>query len=216
MKIDFVRPRYINHKLRTLLIQSLNITRMSSYCSKLANNHKVWFCLLGNIITMILVLTIVCIFRDDESKYFRFGPQPDLIVISIRIDTWNKWLLLNFFIGLVKGCDVLVNELGSPILGFRVYNPDKLEIDDFTKNELNFLANAMWFTNGFRTILMSVITITQIDIAFSGMIISELVSIGTVRHLLNGKKFTKIHKPVFNDDDLDKETDDKMLLLEVV
>lgn len=172
---------------------------------------------------MVLVLVIVCIFRDDESKYFRFGPQPDLIVISIRIDTWTKWLLLNLFIGLVKGCDVLVNELGSPILGFRIYNPDKHEIDDFTKNELNFLANAMWFSNGFRTILMSVITITQIDIAFSGMLISEFVSIFTVRHLLNGKKFVLNHKPVFTDDDLDSnenyadgEKDDKMLLLELV
>ena len=188
---------------------------MVSLISRLTNSQKVWLCLLGNLITMILVLVIVCIFRDDESKYFRFGPQSDLIVISIRIDTWNKWLLLNLFIGLVKGCDVLVNELGSPILGFRVYNPDKTEIDDFSKNELNFLANAMWFTNGFRTILMSVVSITQIDIAFSGMIISELVSIGTVRHLLNGKKF--IRKPVSNSNTLDDQDDtDDSMLLEVV
>ena len=160
---------------------------------------------------MSLVLVIVCVFRDDESKYFRFGPHSDLIVISIRIDTWAKWALLNLFIGLVKGCDVLVNELGSPILGFRVYDPDKTIIDDFGKNELNFLANAMWFTNGFRGVLMAVITVTQIDIAFSGMIISELVSIGTVRHLLNGKTFTKPitdkdcqQDSISNDNDNDK------------
>ena len=162
--------------------------------TQLTNSRKVWLCLWGNIFTMSLVLAIVCIFRDDESKYFRFGPYPDLIVISIRIDTWARWALLNLFIGLVKGCDVLVNELGSPILGFRVYNPDKTNISDFGKNELNFLANAMWFTNGFRGVLMAVITVTQIDIAFSGMIISELVSIGTVRHLLNGKTFVKVEK----------------------
>jgi hypothetical protein len=47
---------------------------------------------------------------------------------------------------------------------------------------------------------MAVITVTQIDIAFSGMIISELVSIGTVRHLLNGKTFYK--------DDLDEDIPD--------
>jgi hypothetical protein len=39
---------------------------------------------------------------------------------------------------------------------------------------------------------MAVITITQVDIAFSGMIVSEIVSIFTVRHLLNCKTFTKI------------------------
>jgi hypothetical protein len=138
---------------------------------------------------MLLVLIIVSIFRSEKSTYFKFGPSKDLIVISVEIDTWKKWILLNIFIWLVKGCDVMVNEIGSPILGFRVYNPDKKIIDDFTKNQLNFLANSMWFVNGFRTVLMAVITITQVDIAFSGMIVSEIVSIFTVRHLLNCKKF---------------------------
>jgi len=155
----------------------------------MSNSKKVWLCLLGNFITMVLVLSIVCVFRSPKSTYFRFGPSPDLIVISVEIDTWKKWVLLNVFIWLVKGCDVLVNEIGSPILGFRVYNPDKKIIDDFGKNELHFLANAMWFVNGFRGVLMAVITITQADIAFSGMIVSEIVSIFTVGHLLNCKTF---------------------------
>ena len=94
----------------------------------------------------------------------------------------------------------MVNEIGSPILGFRVYNPDKKVIDDFSKNELNFLANAMWFVNGFRGVLMAVITITQVDIAFSGMIVSEIVSIFAVRHLLNCKTFTK-NKTIDDEDD---------------
>jgi hypothetical protein len=149
---------------------------------------------------MTLVLVIVCIFRDEQSKYFRAGPYPDLIVISIKIDTWNKWIVLNLFIALIKSCDVLVNELGGPILGFSVYNPDKKNIIDFSKNELNLLANVMWFTNAFRGILMAVITVTQIDIAFSGMFISELVSIFTVRHLLNAKTFNKSQQ---NDDDVE-------------
>jgi hypothetical protein len=157
----------------------------------LTNNKKVWMCLISNFITMIIVLCIVCIFRSDKSTYFRFGPSDNLIVISVEIDTWKKWIFLNLFIWLVKGCDVMVNEIGSPILGFRVYNPDKKIIDDFSKNELNFLANAMWFVNGFRGVLMAVITITQVDIAFSGMIVSEIVSIFAVRHLLNCKTFTK-------------------------
>ena len=58
----------------------------------------------------------------------------------------------------------------------------------------------MWFVNGFRTVLMAVITITQVDIAFSGMIISEIVSIFTVRHLLNCKTFV-IKNNLENEDD---------------
>ena len=168
----------------------------------LTNNKKVWLCLIVNFITMLLVLLIVSIFRSSKSTYFRFGPSDSLIVISVQIDTWKKWILLNIFIWLVKGCDVLVNEIGSPILGFRVYNPDKKIIDDFTKNELNFLANSMWFVNGFRTVLMAVITITQVDIAFSGMIVSEIVSIFAVRHLLNCKTFIKGKSNLEKEDDI--------------
>ena len=153
-------------------------------------NKKVWLCLIGNIIVMLLVIIVVSVFKDNSGKYFRIGPQPDLIVISVQIDTWFKWTMVLLFIGFVKGCDVLVNELGSPILGFRIYNPDCKTITDFTKNELNFLANAMWFTNSFRGILMIVINITQFDIALFGMCISEFVSIFTIRHLLNEKTFT--------------------------
>jgi hypothetical protein len=170
------------------------------------NSKKVWFCLMGNVITMVLVLSLVCVFRSPKSTYFKFGPSPDLIVISVEIDTWRKWVLLNVFIWMVKGCEVLVNEIGSPILGFRVYNPDKKIIDDFSKNELHFLANAMWFVNGFRSVLMVVITITQADIAFSGMIVSEVVSIFTVRHLLNCKTFIL-------PGDATKEIDDEAYLM---
>ena len=176
----------------------------------LSNSKKVWFCLIVNFITMLLVLLIVSIFRSEKSTYFKFGPSKDLIVISVEIDTWKKWILLNIFIWLVKGCDVMVNEIGSPILGFRVYNPDKKIIDDFTKNQLNFLANAMWFVNGFRTVLMAVITITQVDIAFSGMIVSEIVSIFTVRHLLNCKTFVKKSNTKTNDE---KENEDDAILM---
>lgn len=173
----------------------------------LSNSRKVWLCLIGNVIAMITTLIIVCIFRDDNSTYFRFGPSEDLIVISVLINTWEKWIGLQLFIGVLKSCDVLVNELGSPILGFRIYNPDKKIINDFTKNELNFLANAMWFTNSFRSVLMVVVNITQFDIALSGMIMSEIMSIFTVRHLLNAKKFVKKNKYSANgNDDIDDDT----------
>jgi hypothetical protein len=156
---------------------------------KIQTNHKVWLCLIGNALTMLMITIFIFVFRDPNSKYFRYGPYDDLIVISIKIDTWIKWAFLLFFVGIIKGCDVLVNELGSPILGFRIYNPDCKKISDFTKNELNFLGNAMWFVNSFRSLLMVVITITQFDIALSAMLMSQLVSIFTVRHLLNDKEF---------------------------
>lgn len=172
-----------------------------------SNKKKVILCIIGNYITAFFITVFVIVFRDPNSKYFRFGPHEDLIIISILVNTWLKWVLAIVFIGIIKGCEVLVNELGSPILGFRVYNPDCKVITDFTKNELNVLANAMWFVNSFRSVLMVVVSVTQVDLAFAGMLISEIVSIFTVRILLNEKKFQ---------DKIDTETDsDEISLLNV-
>ena len=96
--------------------------------------------------------------------------------------------------------EAIVNEIGSPILGFNVYNPDKKIITDFTKNELNFLANAMWMINGVRGVISVVITITQFDLALSSVLLSEIASIFTVRFLLNEKEFIKNYKPVVQDE----------------
>jgi hypothetical protein len=158
-----------------------------------------------NTLTLILVITIVCIFRDPDSLYFRLGPSEDLVIISIRINTWNKWCVLLLFIGIIKSVEVIVNELGSPVLAFSVYNPDKKHIIDFTKNELNFLTNSMWFVNGIRVILLIVVSVTQFDIALLGAISSEIVSIFTVRQLLNEKTFSYDKNKKYDKSDCDED-----------
>jgi len=158
-------------------------------------SRQVWLCLLFNVLLTLGTIIAVVVFRDSKSKYFRIGPQEDLFIVSIHVNSWIKWSLVIIFIGLTKICDVLVNEIGSPILGFNVYNPDKKIITEFTKNELNTIANAMWFANGMRSVLMVVVNVTQIDFALSGMLVSQTASIFTVRFLLNKKTFCTESQP---------------------
>ena len=75
------------------------------------------------------------------------------------------------------------------MLSFNVYNPDKKIISEFTKNELNFLSNAMFIVSSTREVFITVISITQLDLALVTVIIKELASIITIRLLLNEKKF---------------------------
>ena len=82
------------------------------------NSRKVWFCLVINFAVLLFVIILVNVFKNPNSKYFRFGPQDDLIIISILIDNWMKWIIAILFIGIIKGVDTLVNEIGSPIVGF--------------------------------------------------------------------------------------------------
>jgi hypothetical protein len=151
--------------------------------------NKLVYCVIANFSILLMAVVVVICFHDDESKYFRFGPNKELFLISVHIDTWAKWMVAVILISVFKIGDVVVNEIGSPILGFNIYNPDKKHITDFTKNEINILANSMWFINGIRGVLMSVVAITQIDLALCGVLISELTTVFTIRMLLNEKTF---------------------------
>jgi hypothetical protein len=127
--------------------------------------------------------------RDTNSKYFRLGPSDSLTVISVAVDTWYKWGIVVGVLSLFGIAEVIIHELGMPVLGFSVYNPDKKIISDFTKNDLNFLANAMYLISSIRSVFNTVVSITQIDLALVTVIIKELACIVTVRMLLNEKQF---------------------------
>ena len=49
----------------------------------------------------------------------------------------------------------------------------------------------MYFIDSIRNVFMIMLTISQIDIALWGVLISEFTSIFTIRYLLNEKKFLK-------------------------
>jgi hypothetical protein len=118
-----------------------------------------------------------------------YGPNDNLYVLSIKINTPQKYIYLQVFLLFVEFSRVFTNEIASPILGFNIYNPDKKVITEFTKNELQLLANTMWLINSLTTSLFVMITISQIDIAILRTIYSEITTIITIRILLNEKKF---------------------------
>ena len=86
---------------------------------------------------------------------------------------------------------MIIGEIAHPIIGFNIYNPDKKEINDFTKFELQLYGNIMYFIDSVRSVLMIMLSITQIDIALFGTVICEITSIFTIRMLLNEKMFVK-------------------------
>lgn len=151
----------------------------------LHKRSKLWYCVLGNLAILTFVMVLVGVFQDSGSEYFRWGPNESLLLISVKLNTWSRWCLALVVISVVKVGDVFVNEIGSPILGFNIYDPDKTNITDFSKNELNVVANLMWSINSVKQVFLTVITVTQIDLALFSAIVSEIASIFTVRLLLN-------------------------------
>ena len=149
---------------------------------------KIQLCLLANSILLSIIISFMFIFASD-SKYFRFGPQEDFIVISVPINNYYRYNILLLIIRFVNIIKVIISEIGEPVLVFNVYNPDKKIITDFTQLQLKFYANAMFFISNMRRVFDIMITVTQLDIAFYSVLIEQITSFFTVNMLINEKTF---------------------------
>jgi len=160
--------------------------------SKPTNNNRLKYCIITNFLLLSIIISFVAIMKEPGDKYFRMGPSNDLTIMSVKINSIGRYILLQVFIAFTEITGVIINEIASPILGFNIYNPDKKIINEFTKNELQIMANIMWFINNLISALYILVTISQLDIAILRVIYSELTSVYTIRLLLNEKKFVRI------------------------
>ena len=152
--------------------------------------NKIRICLGLNVFLLIFIISCIIIFASD-SRYFKFGPNDDFILISVPINSLSRYIFLLCLIACNNCIKVLIGEIGEPILVFNVYNPDKKIITEFTKPQLLFYANSMFFISNTRRVFEIMITVTQLDIAVFSIIVEQIVSIFTVYFLVNEKKFDK-------------------------
>ena len=152
--------------------------------------NKIRICLFLNVFLVIFISSFISIFASD-SKYFRYGPNDDFLLISVKINTLQRYGFLLFLITCNNCIKVLIAEIGEPVLVFNVYNPDKKIITEFTKFQLLFYTNSMFFIGNTRRIFELMISITQIDIAIFSILVEQFVSLFTVYFLVNEKSFIK-------------------------
>lgn len=155
----------------------------------LTQKQRLKICIIGQILLLISVIIPTVLLANKDSKYYRFGPNEDLIIISIKINTWTRYSVLLVYILLFRICKVFINELGMPILTFNIYNPNQKKIEGFTRTELQVLGNIMFMLNAIRAALTLQLSIIQIDIAVLSGIFSELAAIPTIYILLKDKEF---------------------------
>lgn len=153
------------------------------------NKIKLRYCVCMNCVLFVIILLVITICKDTKISYLNYGPNDKLYVLSVKIDTLSKYIYLQLFLICIECSRVFINEIASPILGFNIYNPDKKVITEFSKNELQLLANIMWLINSLTSSLFVMITISQIDIAILRILYSEITTIFTIRMLLNEKEF---------------------------
>ena len=165
---------------------------------KISPKTRIKICIIGQLLLLISVIIPTTLLANKESTYYRFGPNDDLIIISIKIDTWLKYGILMIYILIFRICKVFITELGMPILTFNIYNPNQKKIEDFTRMELQVLGNIMFTLNAISYAITLQLSILQIDIAVLSGIFSELAAIPTIHILLKDKEFVNEKKPENN------------------
>ena len=149
-------------------------------------------CVLANALQLAVVVALVgaCYSRDQPgASFLRFGPHDDLIVLGVRVDSVERYVALVALLAILQVVDVVAGEIGNPILAFSIYNPDKRVIDQFTRLELQTLANSMWLLASLRSVVMTVVSITQLDLALVRVVAGEGATVFTIRKLLSEKQF---------------------------
>ena len=150
---------------------------------------KIKICLYYNWFLVIIISILITIFSSN-TKYFNFGPNKDLVIISIDIDTYQKYITLLFLISFITIGEAISQIFGLPIITFNIYNPDKKVVTEFTKNELELYGNCMCVITNFKHIIIIFIRITQIDIALFSLLISQISNFVIIKLLLKEKTFT--------------------------
>ena len=157
----------------------------------LTPKQRLKICIIGQLLLLVVALVTTAILANKDSVYYRFGPSEDLIVISVKINTWFRYGILLVYIFIFRICKVFINELGMPVLTFNIYDPNKKVVKDFTRTELQVLGNIMFMLNAIRYALTLQLSIIQIDIAVISGVFDELAAIPTIYILLKDKKFVK-------------------------
>jgi len=143
-------------------------------------------CVAVNLIGLVgIIVFVACVADTDE--LFAYGPSVNLTVMAMRVDTWPKYVGLIAVTVVVKVLEVGVNDIGSPNLGFSIYDPTETVVYGFGRAELQLLANCMFMINSLGYVFKTLILVSRIDLAVISVVSGELASAATIYYLL-GKK----------------------------
>ncbi len=152
-------------------------------------NTKIQICIVSNFTLIIFIASVIGIFADRN--ILKYGYSENLVIIGVTINTLQKYIMLHFIIFCVEFLHSIVYEYANPIMYFNIFNDQKKYVSDFTKFELQFYAQSLWFLTSIKNGLMLLVSITQIDLTLAKIIYSEIAVMIVIRNILANKIFVK-------------------------
>lgn len=147
------------------------------------------WCIYINIIIMVVFMYLLFECNQYQSSYFQVGWSDNFVFVTIKIDTAAKYISLCGFIIIFNVSEIFLNDIAMPLIQFSTYNPYKTLITDFSRCELEFYSNIIYFIITTKRFIQIYVTFTQIDIAIISLLSSQTGVALAIHYLLNKKKF---------------------------
>lgn len=142
-----------------------------------------------NLLFLFLFSGSVMIYNDGYSSYFKIGWSDKFDFASIIINNPTKYTLLCLFIIVLNISEIFLNDIATPLIQFSTYNPYKLIIHDFSRCELEFYSNMIFFIQTTKRFIQIYVTFSQIDIAIISLLSSQTAVAMAIKYLLDKKTF---------------------------
>ena len=150
---------------------------------------KIQICICSNLCLLMFIFSLIYKFANINT--LKTGYSDNLVIIGVTIDTLEKYIMLHIVIFLVEFGHSIIYEYANPIMYFNIFNDQKKYITDFSKFELQFYAQSLWFLTSVKNGLMLLVSITQIDLTLAKVIYSEIAVMIVIRDILKKKVFVK-------------------------
>jgi hypothetical protein len=142
-----------------------------------------------NLFVVIIIIVVIICFNDTSTSYMKVGYNDNLIILGIKIHTFERYIGLLVAITAMDACDTYVSDLIFPYINNNVRDNNVKHIREFTRFETQILTNTTFLSFSIRYALFYVVSITQIDIALYRVFVCEATCIYTTYIQLKDKTF---------------------------
>lgn len=157
-----------------------NISRKSKFKIQLC--ITVLGILNGLFISMIIIMMI-------DNGIFEFGPSQNLSVLGLKLNTWRRYIVFLSVVFIYEAICQVCDEFGTPILGFSIYNPDRVVINEFTSRQLYLYSNLMFGLLSLKYVISTIVIVSRLDITLCVVVSRQIATLFTTSKLIKQKTF---------------------------
>ncbi len=141
---------------------------------------------------MVILMLAYIYYSSPSDPYIRFGPHDDTMLMGLKIDTREKYIVSMVFLNTFTAFQSCREVIVYPWIMHKIYNKDCIDIQEFSRREVNFIANGNYASDRIWYMVGIWMVVSQIDFAFMAGVSACISNYFVIRSYLNTKNFDRL------------------------